>query len=294
MSSHYLTWTVWTSRLSLSFPFFLIPSHDPPSLLAPSLDHLFRHSLPPASSGGLERGKQPVPGLRLPLPLRRRLSRSTQGYRGCRGRVGHAVRRDEVAARGYHRTDSRHRSGESEVWCFIIMAWQLSILACALLGQIWAKSLSFFWIVILLIVWFLFYFTSALLLSALLLFVRTIPHTSSLSPHFLTPLPLIISIHLSLFSFSRGSGLIAGETSRAYDETFTLSYVTGRSVGIGAYLNRYVFLFVLIPYLDVIYFPFQLMFDSQGVVLRIVRTDSLALTTYTIFMLFLSPSNSLI
>lgn len=25
----------------------------------------------------------------------------------------------------------------------------------------------------------------------------------------------------------RGSGMIAGETSRAYDETFTLSYVTG-------------------------------------------------------------------
>jgi len=36
----------------------------------------------------------------------------------------------------------------------------------------------------------------------------------------------------------QGSGLIAGETSRAYNETFTLSYVTGRSVGIGAYLNR--------------------------------------------------------
>lgn len=36
----------------------------------------------------------------------------------------------------------------------------------------------------------------------------------------------------------RGSGMIAGETSRAYDETFTLSYVTGRSVGIGAYLVR--------------------------------------------------------
>jgi len=36
----------------------------------------------------------------------------------------------------------------------------------------------------------------------------------------------------------RGSGLIAGETSRAYAETFTLSYVTGRSVGIGAYLCR--------------------------------------------------------
>lgn len=36
----------------------------------------------------------------------------------------------------------------------------------------------------------------------------------------------------------RGSGLIAGETSRAYEDIFTLSYVTGRSVGIGAYLNR--------------------------------------------------------
>eukprot|EP00965_Chrysotila_dentata_P159504 5269387-Pleurochrysis_carterae.AAC.2 len=36
----------------------------------------------------------------------------------------------------------------------------------------------------------------------------------------------------------RGSGMIAGETSAAYDETFTLSYVTGRSVGIGAYVNR--------------------------------------------------------
>jgi len=36
----------------------------------------------------------------------------------------------------------------------------------------------------------------------------------------------------------RGSGKIAGETSRAYDETFTLSFVTGRSVGIGAYIVR--------------------------------------------------------
>jgi len=36
----------------------------------------------------------------------------------------------------------------------------------------------------------------------------------------------------------RGSGTIAGETARAYDEGFTLSYVTGRSVGIGAYLVR--------------------------------------------------------
>jgi len=36
----------------------------------------------------------------------------------------------------------------------------------------------------------------------------------------------------------RGSGKIAGETSRAYDEIFTLSFVTGRSVGIGAYIVR--------------------------------------------------------
>jgi acetyl-CoA carboxylase carboxyltransferase component len=35
-----------------------------------------------------------------------------------------------------------------------------------------------------------------------------------------------------------GSGLIAGETSRAYDETFTLTLVVGRTVGIGAYLVR--------------------------------------------------------
>lgn len=36
----------------------------------------------------------------------------------------------------------------------------------------------------------------------------------------------------------RGSGMIAGEQSAAYAEAFTLSYVTGRSVGIGAYLCR--------------------------------------------------------
>lgn len=36
----------------------------------------------------------------------------------------------------------------------------------------------------------------------------------------------------------RGSGMIAGETSAAYDEIFTLTVVTGRSVGIGAYLVR--------------------------------------------------------
>lgn len=36
----------------------------------------------------------------------------------------------------------------------------------------------------------------------------------------------------------RGSATIAGETSRAYKDVFTLTYVTGRSVGIGAYLVR--------------------------------------------------------
>eukprot|EP01104_Vermistella_antarctica_P015050 TRINITY_DN4861_c0_g2_i1.p1 TRINITY_DN4861_c0_g2~~TRINITY_DN4861_c0_g2_i1.p1 ORF type:complete len:2246 (+),score=745.03 TRINITY_DN4861_c0_g2_i1:121-6738(+) len=36
----------------------------------------------------------------------------------------------------------------------------------------------------------------------------------------------------------RGSGMIAGETSRAYEEIFTLTLVTGRTVGIGAYLVR--------------------------------------------------------
>jgi len=36
----------------------------------------------------------------------------------------------------------------------------------------------------------------------------------------------------------QGSGLIAGETSRAYDDVFTITLVTARSVGIGAYLVR--------------------------------------------------------
>ncbi|KAI8319859.1 acetyl-CoA carboxylase [Martensiomyces pterosporus] len=36
----------------------------------------------------------------------------------------------------------------------------------------------------------------------------------------------------------RGSGLIAGETSRAYNDIFTVTLVTCRSVGIGAYLVR--------------------------------------------------------
>jgi acetyl-CoA carboxylase/biotin carboxylase 1 len=35
-----------------------------------------------------------------------------------------------------------------------------------------------------------------------------------------------------------GSGAIAGAFSRAYRETFTLTYVSGRTVGIGAYLAR--------------------------------------------------------
>ncbi|KAJ2234840.1 acetyl-coenzyme-A carboxylase [Coemansia sp. RSA 485] len=36
----------------------------------------------------------------------------------------------------------------------------------------------------------------------------------------------------------RGSGMIAGETARAYDDIFTVTLVTCRSVGIGAYLVR--------------------------------------------------------
>lgn len=36
----------------------------------------------------------------------------------------------------------------------------------------------------------------------------------------------------------QGSGMIAGDTSRAYKEIFTLTYVSSRSVGIGAYLIR--------------------------------------------------------
>jgi acetyl-CoA carboxylase carboxyltransferase component len=36
----------------------------------------------------------------------------------------------------------------------------------------------------------------------------------------------------------RGSGMIAGETAKAYDDIFTLTFVAGRTVGIGAYLVR--------------------------------------------------------
>ena len=52
--------------------------------------------------------------------------------------------------------------------------------------------------------------------------------------------PLMMSLELHGIGVEnlQGSGKIAGETSRAYDEIFTLSYVTGRSVGIGAYLVR--------------------------------------------------------
>lgn len=35
-----------------------------------------------------------------------------------------------------------------------------------------------------------------------------------------------------------GSGAIAGETSRAYQSNMTITYVTGRTVGIGAYITR--------------------------------------------------------
>ncbi len=36
----------------------------------------------------------------------------------------------------------------------------------------------------------------------------------------------------------RGSGTIAGETSGAYEDIFTLTFITGRTVGIGSYLAR--------------------------------------------------------
>eukprot|EP00241_Pyramimonas_parkeae_P000426 CAMPEP_0114243832 /NCGR_PEP_ID=MMETSP0058-20121206/11005_1 /TAXON_ID=36894 /ORGANISM="Pyramimonas parkeae, CCMP726" /LENGTH=2093 /DNA_ID=CAMNT_0001356709 /DNA_START=141 /DNA_END=6422 /DNA_ORIENTATION=+ len=36
----------------------------------------------------------------------------------------------------------------------------------------------------------------------------------------------------------QGSGMIATATSKAYEDTVTMSYVTGRSVGIGAYISR--------------------------------------------------------
>jgi acetyl-CoA carboxylase / biotin carboxylase 1 len=44
----------------------------------------------------------------------------------------------------------------------------------------------------------------------------------------------------------RGSGMIAGETARAYRDTFTLSYISGRCVGIGAYLVRIFFVCVCV------------------------------------------------
>lgn len=62
-------------------------------------------------------------------------------------------------------------------------------------------------------------------------------------PHFLTCYRWIITDiigakhGLGVENLS-GSGLIAGETSLAYEEIFTITLVTGRSVGIGAYLVR--------------------------------------------------------
>eukprot|EP00461_Guttulinopsis_vulgaris_P007578 UN07627 len=38
----------------------------------------------------------------------------------------------------------------------------------------------------------------------------------------------------------RASGSIAGETSQAYQDIFTLTYVTCRSVGIGAYVATFI------------------------------------------------------
>ena len=48
------------------------------------------------------------------------------------------------------------------------------------------------------------------------------------------------SVYFLLYVFTRFcfTAAIAGETARAYREIFTLSYVTGRTVGIGAYLVR--------------------------------------------------------
>lgn len=55
----------------------------------------------------------------------------------------------------------------------------------------------------------------------------------------------------------RGSGLIAGETSRAYNETFTISLVTCRTVGIGAYLVRYDILPTVCQWLGPVFKPIR-------------------------------------
>ena len=69
-----------------------------------------------------------------------------------------------------------------------------------------------------------------------------------LSPSFSLSLSLSLSPEIGVENLC-GSGLIAGETSRAYREGFTLSYVTGRTVGIGSYLvrlgQRWAFLFLV-------------------------------------------------
>lgn len=68
--------------------------------------------------------------------------------------------------------------------------------------------------------------------------VRTVarPSNNGTTHHVLTD---IIGLQQGLgVECLSGSGLIAGETSRAKEEIFTTTIVTGRSVGIGAYLAR--------------------------------------------------------
>lgn len=131
----------------LSIPSFLLLSPDTPHRLPyfsliispPSLP------LPLSSSGGMERRKQPFTRLWLPLPLWRGLPRPPQRHRRRRSRLGHAFRWDEVAARGNHWTNTRHRSGELKVTCFLLLfltTLQLNSV-CLLLWIRWELSYSF-------------------------------------------------------------------------------------------------------------------------------------------------------
>lgn len=65
--------------------------------------------------GGLEGRVKPLPRVRVPVPLRRGLHRFTPGHCRRSGRIRQALGRDEMAARGHHRPDTRHRSRESQV-----------------------------------------------------------------------------------------------------------------------------------------------------------------------------------
>ena len=69
--------------------------------------------------------------------------------------------------------------------------------------------------------------------------VITRPHTAAdgETHHIITDIIGLSKNGLGVECLS-GSGLIAGETSRAREEIFTATIVTGRSVGIGAYLAR--------------------------------------------------------